>query len=259
MVLILLKVKLWVTPFSQVIEAQRFGLSASGTRGLKYKEGGSDPSLDFSSSALAAAKKPFKKYMTTPEEEAALPDRLTMFGGSKSRVSPLSRVALGFNLSTRDKPAGEYLERLGFQDWKLGSTSRVPSIRNAENSYLTDMMPLIVDKVKEQEEKLRTEYRSKGTNSALAKEYTEESYVTTNLRPLVTRLFDAKKKGIIKKAGLAGATPYVRSLMEYRRLKPDYRKLASVKFVEEFGYTADPNNTEDIQKLVVIGRLLQKN
>jgi len=249
----------WVTPFSQVIEAQRFGLSAVGTRGLKYKEGGSDPSLDFSSSFMAAAKKPFKKYMTTPEEEAALPSRLTMFGGSKSRVSPLSRVALGFNLSTRDKPAGEYLERLGFQDWKLGSTSRVPSIRNAENSYLTDMMPLIVDKIKEREETLRDEYKRKDPDSALVKEYTEESYVTTQLRPLVQRQFDAKKKGIIKKAGLAGATPYVRAIMEYRRLKPDYREQASLEFVDTFGYKPDPTSKEDIQKLVVIGRLLQKN
>ena len=249
----------WVAPFSQVIEAQRFGLSAVGTRGLGYKEGGSDPSLDFSSSFMAAAKKPFKKYMTTPEEEAELPSRLTMFGGSKSRVSPLSRVALGFNLSTRDKPAGEYLERLGFQDWKLGSTSRVPSIRNAENSYLTDMMPLIVDKIKEREETLRDEYRRKDPDSVLVKEYTEESFVTTSLRPLVQKQFDAKKKGIIKKAGLAGASPYVRAIMEYRRLKPDYRQQASLEFVDTFGYTPDPTSKEDIQKLVVIGRILQKN
>jgi hypothetical protein len=47
--------------------------------------------------------------------------------------------------------------------------------------------------------------------------------------------------------------------MEYRRLKPDYRQQASLEFVDTFGYTPDPTSKEDIQKLVVIGRILQKN
>jgi len=120
---------------------------------------GSDPTLVFIASLLKAVQKPFKKYVTTPQEEAELPPRLTMFGGVKSRVSPLSRVALGINLSTRDKPAGEYLERLGYKDWKLGSTSRVPSIRNAENAHLTKIMPEIVEALKQHEEDTRKIYK----------------------------------------------------------------------------------------------------
>jgi len=249
----------WATPFSQVIEAQRADISTSGKRGLVYKEMGSDPTLDFPSSFMAATKKPFKKYMTTPQEEAKLPDRLTMFGGTKSRVSPLSRVALGINLSTRDKPAGEYLERLGYKDWKLGSTSRVPSIRNAENAHLTEIMPEIVSAIKQYEIDLRKKY-NKNKNS-LESEYTEEAYVTTKIRPLIDAQFKAAKAEI-KGAGLGGTSQYVRNLIQYRRISPNYRRDASLQFFEmdrKGGKRMpDPSSKEDLAELVKIAEVLKK-
>ena len=246
----------WVTPFSQLIEAQRAGISTGGTRGLEYKEGGNDPSLDFSSSFMASAKKPFKKYVTTPEQEAALPDRLTMFGGSKSRVSPLSRVALGINLSTRDKPAGEYLERLGFQDWKLGSTSRVPSIRNAENAHLTEIMPKIVEAVKQHEVDLRKIYKEQ--TKIYKDDITEEEDITIKLRNLVSEQFKAAKAEI-RGAGLAGLSPYVRNLIAYRRISKDYRVEASQRFFGQENRKGgqrlpDPTNKDDLAELVVIAK-----
>ena len=249
----------WATPFSQVIEAQRAGLSTSGTRGLEYKEMGSDPTLDFPSSFMAATKKPFKKYMTTPQEEAELPPRLTMFGGVKSRVSPLSRVALGINLSTRDKPAGEYLERLGYKDWKLGSTSRVPTIRNAENAHLTEIMPEIVEVVKQYENDLREKYNN--NKASLKDQYTEEEYVTTKIRPVIDAQFKAAKSEI-KGAGLAGVSPYVRNLIEYRRISPNYRRDASLQFFEMDrkggNRMPDPSSKEDLAELVKIAEVLKK-
>mgnify|MGYP003114040061 CR=1 FL=1 len=249
----------WATPFSQVIEAQRSGLSTSGTRGLEYKEMGSDPTLDFPSSFMAATKKPFKKYMTTPQEEAELPPRLTMFGGVKSRVSPLSRVALGINLSTRDKPAGEYLERLGYKDWKLGSTSRVPTIRNAENAHLTEIMPEIVEVVKQYENDLREKYNN--NKASLKGQYTEEEYVTTKIRPVIDAQFRAAKSEI-KGAGLAGVSPYVRNLIEYRRITPNIRRDASLQFFEidrkGGNRMPDPASKDDLAELVKIAEVLKK-
>ena len=249
----------WATPFSQVIEAQRAGLSTSGTRGLEYKEMGSDPTLDFPSSFMAATKKPFKKYMTTPQEEAELPPRLTMFGGVKSRVSPLSRVALGINLSTRDKPAGEYLERLGYKDWKLGSTSRVPTIRNAENAHLTEIMPEIVEVVKQYENDLREKYNN--NKASLKDQYTEEEYVTTKIRPVIDAQFRAAKSEI-KGAGLAGVSPYVRNLIEYRRITPNIRRDASLQFFEidrkGGNRMPDPASKDDLAELVKIAEVLKK-
>ena len=249
----------WATPFSQVIEAQRAGLSTSGTRSLEYKEMGSDPTLDFPSSFMAATKKPFKKYMTTPQEEAELPPRLTMFGGVKSRVSPLSRVALGINLSTRDKPAGEYLERLGYKDWKLGSTSRVPTIRNAENAHLTKIMPEIVEVVKQYENDLREKYNN--NKASLKDQYTEEEYVTTKIRPVIDAQFRAAKSEI-KGAGLAGVSPYVRNLIEYRRITPNIRRDASLQFFEidrkGGNRMPDPASKDDLAELVKIAEVLKK-
>ena len=249
----------WATPFSQVIEAQRAGLSTSGTRGLEYKEMGSDPTLDFPSTFMAATKKPFKKYMTTPQEEAELPPRLTMFGGVKSRVSPLSRVALGINLSTRDKPAGEYLERLGYKDWKLGSTSRVPTIRNAENAHLTEIMPEIVEVVKQYENDLREKYNN--NKASLKDQYTEEEYVTTKIRPVIDAQFRAAKSEI-KGAGLAGVSPYVRNLIEYRRITPNIRRDASLQFFEidrkGGNRMPDPASKDDLAELVKIAEVLKK-
>jgi len=246
----------WVTPFSQLIEAQRAGLSTSGTRGLDYKEMGSDPTLDFTASLLKAGQKPFKKYMITPQEEAELPPRLTMFGGVKSRVSPLSRVALGINLSTRDKPAGEYLERLGFQDWKLGSTSRVPSIRNAENAHFTEIMPKIVEAVKQHEVDLRKIYKEQ--TKIYKDDITEEEDITIKLRNLASEQFKAAKAEI-RGAGLAGLSPYVRNLIAYRRISKDYRVEASQRFFSQENRKGgqrlpDPTNKDDLAELVVIAK-----
>jgi hypothetical protein len=249
----------WATPFSQVIEAQRAGLSTSGTRGLEYKEMGSDPTLDFPSSFMAATKKPFKKYMTTPQEEAELPPRLTMFGGVKSRVSPLSRVALGINLSTRDKPAGEYLERLGYKDWKLGSTSRVPSIRNAENAHLTEIMPEIVEALKQHEEDTRKIYKKQ--TKLYRNNITEEEDVTAKVRNLANEHFKAAKSEI-RGAGLAGLSPYVRNLIEYRKLSPDFRIEASQRFFSDEKRKGgqrlpDPTNKDDLAELVIIAKVVK--
>ena len=216
---------------------------------------------------MAAVKKPLSKYVRTPAQEAELPDRVTMFGGTKSRVKPLGRVALGFNIATKDKPDGEYLERLGFKDWKLGSTSRVASIKNAENKYLTDMMPLIVGVIKDMEVKLRKKYRDSAEDSEIKRTETENSYVTKKLRPIVTAQFAAKKTAIAKPGGLGGATPYVRAMLEYRRITPDLRTRATLEFRERkrkdsdgkmITRSPDATSARDLKELVIIAKELRK-
>ena len=257
----------WGTPYNQLIEAQRTGLSLEGTRGLTYKQGTQDPLLDFGSSFMAAAKKPLSKYVRTPAQEAELPDRVTMFGGTKSRVKPAAKVILGFNITTKDKPDGEYLTRLGFKDWKLGSTSRVASIKNAENEYLTDMLPLIVGVVRDMEVNLRKKYKDSAEDSEIKRTETENSYVTKKLRPIVTAQFAAKKTAIAKPGGLAGATPYVKAMLEYRRITPDLRARATLEFREikrkdsdgkMITRSPDATSARDLKELVIIAKALRK-
>jgi len=172
---------------------------------------------------------------------------------------PLSRIALGLNISTKDKPEGEYLERLGYKDWKLGSTSRVPSIRNAENNHLTKIMPEIVGAVKQYEVDLREKYNK--NKSSLESEYTEEEYVTTKIRPLIDAQFKAAKAEI-KGAGLGGTSQYVRNLIQYRRISPNYRRDASLQFFEMDrkggNRMPDPTSKEDLAELVIIAKELKK-
>jgi len=262
----------WGTPYNQLIEAQRAGISLDGTRGLAYKQGSEDPVLSFNSSFMAAIKKPMAKYVRSPEEEEALPDRISMFGGAKQRVGPLAKVALGFNISSKDKPDGEYLERLGFQDWKLGSTSRVASIKNAENAYLTDMLPMIVSKIKEREAALRKEYKSFKEDSEIKTRlggmFTtgENAYVTNKLRSLVKQQFTFYKQKIAKPGGLAGASPYVKAMLEYRRLSPDLRTEATLDFMarertengKKITRSPDPTNAKDLKELVIIAKINRK-
>ena len=263
----------WGTPYNQLIEAQRTGLSLEGTRGLTYKQGTQDPLLDFGSSFMAAAKKPLSKYVRTPAQEAELPDRVTMFGGTKSRVKPLGRVALGFNIATKDKPDGEYLERLGFKDWKLGSTSRVASIKNAENKILTDIMPTIVNFIKGREVELRKEYKDFDEDSEIKRKLSglfttgEDAYVTKKLRATVKTQFAKIKTAIAKPGGLAGATPYVKAMLEYRRITPDLRARATLEFREikrkdsdgkMITRSPDATSSRDLQELVVIAKILRK-
>jgi len=262
----------WGTPYNQLIEAQRAGISLEGTRGLEYKQGTKDPVLDFPSAFMSAVQKPLAKYVRSPEEEAALPNRITTFGGVKSRVAPAAKVVLGFNISSKDKEEGEYLSRLGFQDWKTGSTSRVPSVRNAENAILTDLLPEIVGIIKAREVSLRKRYKSFSDDSETKRKLSgaftdgEDAYVSKNLQFFVKEQFKNIKAAAAKPGGLAGATPYVRAMIEYRRLPPDLRTEATLKFREfdrqENGKTItrspDPTNARDLKELVIIAKKLRE-
>ena len=190
-----------------------------------------------------------------------------MFGGTKSRVNPAAKVILGFNMTTKDKPDGEYLTRLGFKDWKLGSTSRVASIKNAENKILTDIMPTIVSFIKDREVKLRKEYKDFSKDSEIKRTQTENSYVTKSLRPIVTAQFAKVKTAAAKPGGLAGATPYVRAMLEYRRITPDLRTRATLEFMKRkrkdsdnktITRSPDATSSIDLKELVIIAKVLRK-
>ena len=262
----------WGTPYNQLIEAQRAGISLDGTRGLAFKDASKDPVLSFGSAFMSATKKPLAKYITSPEEEAKLPDRVSMFGGTKERVKPLAKVLLGLNITSKDKADGEYLENLGFKDWKLGSTSRVSSIRNAENVYLTDMMPLVVNALRNREEQLRKEYKNFDEDSEIKKKFSglfttgEDAYVAKKLRALTKSQFSKIKTNISKPGGLAGASPYVRAMLKYRRIPPDLRSEATIEFMKikrkedgkNITRSPDATNARDLQELVMIAEQLRK-
>ena len=172
----------WFVPFAQLIEAQR----AVGDRGLTYKDLQDDPNLDFQETFLKELGKPFKSrgFTVSPEEEKAAPKREFLFTEERKRVSPLSRVLLGLNMSTKDSVEGEYLKRLGFTEYDLASRSRVPTVKRFENKILREALPEIVRAVKLREKEVRNEYIK--SNKATKEEFSEQNYVNSDIKPHVT-------------------------------------------------------------------------
>ena len=245
----------WAVPFAQVIEAQR----ATGIRGLTYKDAAEDPTLDFMGTFKRELVRPMAQrgVLTTPEEEAELPERSFLFAEdtTKKRVMPLARFGLGLNLSEKDNEAGEYLSKMGFKDYRLGSTSKVPSIKRFENKLLGDLVPTVVEAMQGIEEYYRNDYaRQSDEFKAKVK---EEKYINTNLKPLIRTEFTSIKTAL-REGSIKEGDEYTRAIVRYRNLRPDLRKMATLDFYKYYpDDKLDVLNTEHINRLIGIAEARQ--
>lgn len=243
----------WAVPFGQIIEAER----AAGARGVEYKDMASDPTFDMQGTFMRELQRPFKQRgigVSAAEEEAA-PSREFLFAESKERVSPLSRLFLGLNLSTKDAEYGEYLRKLGFQDYLLGSRSKVASIKRFENALLRDYVPTVVEVAQRREKRLREIYKDKP--ASLKEQFTEEEFVNNNIKPFITENIN-KIKRKVSEGSVSVGDDYTRAMVAYRRLTPSYRKQATTDFVDRYGRMPDPMSTKDLQRLKAIGDAYSK-
>ena len=243
----------WFVPFAQVIEAQR----AVGERGLTYKDVSEDPNLDFQTTFMQELQKPFKQrgLAISPEDEEKAPKREFLFAEDKKRVSPQSRVVLGLNLATPDSEEGEYLQRLGFTDFELGSKSGVPSVRRFETKILRSVLPILVDVAKTREYQVREEYRNSGKKTQ--DKYSEQAYVNIDIRALIKEQLSQVKRNI-SDISKTKAGPYVQKIIEFRKLPPSFRRKATAKFYERNNRAPDVDTVKDLNELVVIGKTFQK-
>ena len=240
----------WAVPFAQVIEAQR----AAGIRGLTYKDAAEDPTLDFMGTFKRELVRPMAQrgVLTTPEEEAELPERSFLFAEdtTKKRVMPLARFGLGLNLSEKDNEAGEYLAKMGFKDYKLGSTSKVPSIKRFENKLLGDLVPTVVEAMQGVEEYYRNDYARQ--SDKFKEKVKEEKYINTNLKPLIRTEFTSIKTAL-REGSIKEGDEYTRAIVRYRNLRPDLRKMATLDFYKYFpDEKLNVLNTDHINKLIGI-------
>ena len=243
----------WAVPFGQIIEAER----AAGARGVEYKDMASDPTFDMQGTFMRELQRPFKQrgIGVSPAEEEAAPSREFLFTESKERVSPLSRLFLGLNLSTKDAEYGEYLRNLGFQDYLLGSRSKVASIKRFENALLRDYVPTVVEVAQRREKRLREIYKDKP--ASLKEQFTEEEFVNNNIKPFITENIN-KIKRKVSEGSVSVGDDYTRAMIAYRRLTPAYRKQATTDFVDRYGRMPDPMSTKDLQRLKAIGDAYSK-
>jgi len=243
----------WLVPFAQVMEAQR----ASGNRGLTYKDLQEDPDLNFGTTFMKELGKPFRQrgFTVTPEEEEAAPKREYLFAEERKRVSPLSRLFLGVNLTTKDSLEGEYLKKLGFTEYDLGSKSKVPTVKRFENKILREALPEIVRAVKIRENTVRKEYIN--SPKSVKDKFSEQDYVNSDIKPLIKARLNKVRAGLSDiKTGQS--SDYIKALVEFRKLPKDFRRRAMTKYVDLNNKEPDASNAKDLAALTTIGKTFRK-
>ena len=165
------------------------------------------------------------------------------------------KVGLGLTLRTQDSEEGEYIKRLGLTEFELGSTSKVPSIRRFENAQLRDIIPGIVAAAQAYEEQSRDTYKG---SPELQEEMTEQEFVNSRIKPLITTQIKAAKKQLSDgKTVMADAPAYTEAMTAYRRLPSDIRKNAASEFLLRQGRPADGASVEDLFALAEYGKALR--
>jgi len=248
----------WMVPFGQIIDSER----ALGMRGEVNKDTGRDPTLDFSDTLGKETGRPLARFTMSPKEEAALPKRERLFQEESSRVGSAAKVGLGLTMRTKDSAEGEYIKRLGLSEFELGSSSKVPSIRRFENAQLRDIIPGIVAAAQAYEEASREEYRNSEVlqerNMFGIKKMTEQEFVNSRIKPLITTQIKAAKKQLSDgKTVMADAPAYIEAMTAYRRLPSDIRKNAASEFLLRQGRPADGASVEDLFALAEYGKALR--
>ena len=155
----------------------------------------------------------------------------------------------GLTITNRPDEEGEYLKRLGFNWRDFGSRSKVPSIKRFEQSMVNGYMPTLAEIAQDQEVRLRQEYAD--ASSKVKETFTEDEFVTNKLRPLVAarlRKFKAK----IRDGSIAQGDDYARAMTKYRRVTPEYRRLATTDFVDRYGDAPNPLDAGDLNVLIKI-------
>ena len=245
----------WAVPAAQLIDAQR----VIGERTVKFKDHSKDPTFDFTSTFMNEVFKPFSRFGDTRKEKQ-MPDSSYLFSKDKERISPISKLFLGLNMYTRDEPWAEYTKSLGIKEWKIDSSSKVPSVKRVENRLLEEHFPSIVNVAKRNEETLKEFYRESNQETKDAE--TEKNYIKRNSRLLIEKQI-SKLKQQVKDGIFSESSGYVRAQVEYRKLDKDQKDEAYFMFikynVDEYGrgILPDMTNEDHLRQLKVLGDMVK--
>jgi len=212
-----------LVPFKQVKDLER----ATGFRTTEIKEYGKDPNLDFYDALFESFMLPAKRmgFYISPEDEMKLPTKVFPFrpeGVDKRRFPALK--FLGFTLTTANTEDGEFIERLGFSDYKISSRSKVPSIKAVENEIFQEHLGVIVKNLRAEETIL------------IEQGYTKPE-IRTKLRNLANKQMQVYNKKLGTKKSLmrrlekdTDQTLYLLLAKKFRRLQKDSRKAAMIEW-----------------------------
>ncbi len=143
----------FLTPVFQLSESQRVaGIRTEQAKDFKGSID-ADANLPFAESPLVAEmyKVLGQRGLAAPSFEEELPQRIGIDGKKINRPNSAYRLYLGLSIADRDSDTISYLKNIGYGDptYELGSKSRIPENKLAENEYISAVLPTMVDVVKE--------------------------------------------------------------------------------------------------------------
>ena len=239
----------WAIPLVQVVEIQRMG----GDRPAEYKDMSTDESPTISGEISRSFRQRGISNLFTPSEEFDNPDREFLYSDDRKREGlPLS-LGLGISQITKDSEYGEYLTEKGFDEFRIGSRSRLPSIRRAETKILKEYLPILVENAQATEAELRKEYRSMSNDDPTKKKYTIEQYVnSTVVFMLDEQIKDAKSMSSEDRKMETEELDLVRE--QFRGLNDKMRRYAMTEFYKDGNVPADIMDIEDMETLIGIAQ-----
>ena len=239
----------WAIPLVQVVEIQRMG----GDRPSEYKDMSTDESPTISGEISRSFRQRGISNLFTPSEEFDNPDREFLYSDDRKREGlPLS-LGLGISQITKDSEYGEYLTEKGFDEFRIGSRSRLPSIRRAETTILKQYLPILVENAQAMEAELRKEYRSMSNDDPTKKKYTIEQYVnSTVVAMLDEQIKDAKSMSSEDRKMETEELDLIRE--QFRGMNPKMRRYAMTEFYKDGNVPADIMDIEDMETLIGIAQ-----
>jgi len=172
----------FLTPIFQMAEAQRI----QGIRGEEAKDfkGSITREADLPYAGESAFVRSFYEQMAqrglaAPSFEEELPQRVSIDQGKVQRPDSGARLYAGLTLRERDSDVREYLREIGYSDatYQLGSKSRIPENKIAENEFISNIFPTMVNLAKEF---ATSEGKTKKEQHIIARKFIKEA--ATDLR-----------------------------------------------------------------------------
>ena len=239
----------WAIPLTQVVELQRM----TGDRPDRYVDMSSDESPTIGGEISRSFKQRGISNLFTPSKEADNERREFLYSSDKKREELGTSLTLGITQFTKDADYGEYLTEKGFNEFKVGSRSRLPSIRRAETKILKQYLPILVENAQSIESELKKEYRALSSDDPTKEKYTIEQYVnSTVVAMLDEQIRDAKSLSTEDRK--MESEPQALILEKFRGLNGKMRKYAMTEFFKENKEPADILDPVDMETLLAIAQ-----
>ena len=194
----------------------------------------------------------------SPSDEFDNPVREFLYSEEgKKREGLGASLTLGITQFTKDADYGEYLTEKGFEEYKVGSRSRLPSIRRAETKILKQYLPILVENAQASEAELKKQYRALPKDHPTKERYTIEQYVnSTVVNMLDEQIKDAKS--LSSEDRKMESEPQALILEKFRGLNSKMRRYAMTEFFKDGGEPADILDPVDMETLLVIAEAFKE-